>query len=187
MANIPHGYRIERDKAVVELTQAEQALRKCPEISAVRKPYTAAYRFQLVMAEEAFHPGMNRYDVIEALYCLLEPSENGRKSASDEERAWIKNRLSNCAPLVDEKESFLFHEKAHDKYENQLSEKERERHIREEYIRELRTSLGYSRRRFSKEVGIGESTLFLIEHGKMAASNSIMERIETRFPRRKNL
>lgn len=65
----------------------------------------------------------------------------------------------------------------------ECSEKERKKLTRAAYIEELKERVGGVRSRLAKELGISDSTLYMIEHGKMTASNKLMERIEARFPR----
>ena len=67
--------------------------------------------------------------------------------------------------------------------QTKCSEKERKKLARAEYIEELKERVGYSRNRLAKELGISDSTLYLIEYRKMTASNKLMERIEAHFPR----
>ena len=162
----------------------KRAARTHPGNAVASKPYPASYRFRLYVSEEAVHPDMNRDETIEALYRLLEPSEFGRKSASDEESVWIRECLSNCAPMPENSSlpySAEDRQQASSK-EQQLCEIERVKHTRCEYVRELRVRLGYSRRRFAAELGVSDSSLFLIENDKMAVSNKMMERIKSRFP-----
>lgn len=166
----------------------ERAARIHPGNTVASKPYPASYRFRLHMSEGALNSNMNRNETIDALYRLLEPSEFG-KSATGEESEWIREGLSNCAPMPEDG-GFLYPAENQQKAssnEQQLCEKERLKFTRCEYVRALRARLGYSRRQFAAELGVSDSSLFLIENDKMAVSNKMMERIRDCFPEEKNI
>lgn len=161
-----------------ELLLEELAARTHPGTTVSEKPYPAAHRFRLNLSEDAFRPEMSEKEAIETLYQLLEPSEYGRKSASDEEKTWITTCLSLCTRMSDENKTTITPAE-----QTKCSEKERKKLARAEYIEELKERVGYSRNRLAKELGISDSTLYFIEYRKMTASNKLMERIEAHFPR----
>lgn len=161
-----------------EYVLAELEARTHPGNIFAAKPYPAAARFRLNMSEGAFRPEMSEKETVETLYQLLEPSEYGRKSVSDEEKTWIETCLSLCAGMPEKKKTTITAAE-----QTACTAKERKKHARAEYIEELKERVGGVRNRLAKELGVSDSTLYMIEYGKMTASNKLMERIEARFPR----